>query len=917
MESEGGRCEAFHVPRLVDTVIHFSSLAQACMYRINFTVVLRGSGDDGALLSSRCVNVSVSVATAPALPATPPPPSRIHDFRNGSVLVGLSSGRRRRRRRDVHIVCSRLIVVEYMDVVVGPTLSQLVARGLTDTYDRRATDAADLLVGHDEALRQNRSFYVTGEVGLNVTEFMIGDPTVGWSVYSNPLIDLSRPFCIYVVRDNSLDGIHRRAVSEYVMVAGGGVGVAVWTVPWWWWLVIFLAVLAVAAIVFFAVVICWRTRRSSEGKRWPGAGVKVYAVRTPDDLGKCSSPGAVSTLAVSYLDAVVEDRRRRRGCVSSGRPGLDTYSDTEGDCSFVEPRPVYESSKSAKTPWRRSHCVPVTALRQYCEQYLWTDDRRALADEFSRLPDDFTGTVRAATRPSSVPYNRTQDCLPYDRNRVHLASGQYINASVVQTIGRRQFIVTQFPTAETLAQFWQLVWERNIDVIVALVAVDEPDCHPYWPAELNRAATAAIPGDMSVELAGVGVLAHFVVRELLLERFGEAGRRRVAHWQYTWWCGSDPETSIPCHPIDFVDFIQRVRDDDDYSDAGGVLVHCGTGGGRCGLYLAVDALLDQAINTGVVDVIKCVSVLRTERCGLVRSFDQYNSIYQCLCEQFDHPPSRFTALNLVSQPHPDEFQLVFVPSYFDPVRPGEPARRRVRIPFNICSVEEETVSDMLEADCSCASEVDEHPAVTFDSFIQRSVFIVSQCPRPLDADGFWDVVTESGVSCIVSLGIITSLLGNELVIPQMPGYSINTHRYLIKCKSVEKSSESVYVTMELDVSTCDGGRVLHKSCRSIKLFELVSWPCDCSVPPVSAMLQFTILVRCWQRRTTSTTTSPSPLLVFGTAQPFVGRRDRSRVAVFTALWRLMEQAELDSVVDVFAATRLTCLMLPSALINEV
>ena len=903
---------AFYVPRLVDSIIHFSSLSPACLYRINFTVVLR----DGSLLSSRCLNVSVSVSTAPSLPPTPPPPSRIRDFRNGSLLVGLSTGRR--RRREVDVVASRLIVVEYTDVDgVGPTLSQLAARGLTD-YDRRAADDADPLVDYDEALRRNQSFYVTGEVSMNATEFMIGDPTrlkraVSSSVYSNPVVDLSRTFCIYVVRQNSLDGIHRRAVSEFVVVAGAG-SVVVWVVPWWWWLLIILAVLVIIAVFLLAVVVCWRTRRRrfAEDEDSPGAGVKVYAVRTTEGSGKRStSPGGVSALAASYLDSIDEDRRRWRGRVSSGRPDLDSYSDTDGDWSFVEPRPIYDSESSTLAPLRRSHCVPVTELRPYCERRLWTDNGRALVDEFSRLPDGFTGPVSSATRPSSVPYNRTQDCVPYDHNRVPLSTEQYVNASVVRSIGRRRFTVTQFPTSATLAHFWQLIWERNVDVIVALVAVDEPNCDPYWPAELNRAAAAAaVAGDFSVELEGAGVLAHFVVRDLLLERSGEPGPRRIAHWQYTWWCGTDPETSIPCHPADFVDFIQRVRDDDDYDDAGGVLVHCGSGGGRCGLYLAVDALLDQGINTGVVDVIKCVSVLRTERCGLVRSLLQYNFIYQCLCEQFDHPQTRFSAQNLVSEPDSDEFQLVFMPAYFDPVWPGQPARLRTRNPFTIC-LADVAESHVGNADGSYSGDVDDNPAVTFDSFIRRSVFVVSQCPRPLDADGFWDVVTESGVACIVSLGVVASLLGNELVIPQVPGCSINTHRHLVECTSVEKSSESVYVSVELDVSECDGGRVLHETRRSVKLLEMVSWRDDCSVPSVSAVLQFTTLVRCWQRRTAS------PLLVFGTAQAAVGRQDRSRVAVFTTLWRLMEQAELDSVVDIFVATRLTCLLLPSALIDEV
>ena len=211
--------------------------------------------------------------------------------------------------------------------------------------------------------------------------------------------------------------------------------------------------------------------------------------------------------------------------------------------------------------------------------------------------------------------------------------------------------------------------------------------------------------------------------------------------------------------------------------------------------------------------------------------------------------------------------------------------------------------------------MDDNPAVTLDSFVERSAFVVSQCPRPLNADEFWSVVTESGASCIVSLGVVSDLLGHELVVPRQPGCGVSTRRHLVECRSVEKSSALLYAVVELDVTLCNGVcGVQHESRRSLDLFELVSWPRDCSVPPVDALLEFTTLVRCHQRRSSP---AAGPLLVFGAAEPSVGRRDRSRAAVFTALWQLMEQAELDSVVDVFAATRLTCLLLPSALINEV
>ena len=99
----------------------------------------------GQVSSRRCVNASVTVSTAPAMPAAPPPPSHIHDYRNGSLLVGLRSTDVAvyRRRRDADVVSSRLIVVEYADedeAAAPPALSRLAVRGLTDTFDRRAAN---------------------------------------------------------------------------------------------------------------------------------------------------------------------------------------------------------------------------------------------------------------------------------------------------------------------------------------------------------------------------------------------------------------------------------------------------------------------------------------------------------------------------------------------------------------------------------------------------------------------------------------------------------------------------------------------------------------------------------------------------------------------------------------------------------
>lgn len=69
--------------------------------------------------------------------------------------------------------------------------------------------------------------------------------------------------------------------------------------------------------------------------------------------------------------------------------------------------------------------------------------------------------------------NRSPDILPYDYSRVELVTTKddYINASHIRdiTVYTPPFIVTQCPMAATLADFWTMVWEQQVELIVCLL----------------------------------------------------------------------------------------------------------------------------------------------------------------------------------------------------------------------------------------------------------------------------------------------------------------------------------------------------------------------------------------------------------------------------------------------------------------
>ena len=73
--------------------------------------------------------------------------------------------------------------------------------------------------------------------------------------------------------------------------------------------------------------------------------------------------------------------------------------------------------------------------------------------------------------------NRHQDVMPYDLNRVVLQSGKddYINASYVEDLSPYcpRLIATQAPLTGTAADFWLMVYEQKVSLIVMLVSEQE------------------------------------------------------------------------------------------------------------------------------------------------------------------------------------------------------------------------------------------------------------------------------------------------------------------------------------------------------------------------------------------------------------------------------------------------------------
>ncbi|XP_030782259.1 tyrosine-protein phosphatase non-receptor type 18-like isoform X2 [Rhinopithecus roxellana] len=103
-----------------------------------------------------------------------------------------------------------------------------------------------------------------------------------------------------------------------------------------------------------------------------------------------------------------------------------------------------------------------------------------LAGEFSDIQArsaawkaDGMCSTKAGSRPENMRKNRYKDVLPYDQTRVILSllqeegHGDYINGNFIRGVdGSLAYIATQGPLPHTLLDFWRLVWEFGVKVIL-------------------------------------------------------------------------------------------------------------------------------------------------------------------------------------------------------------------------------------------------------------------------------------------------------------------------------------------------------------------------------------------------------------------------------------------------------------------
>ncbi|XP_040472903.1 tyrosine-protein phosphatase non-receptor type 7 isoform X2 [Falco naumanni] len=269
-----------------------------------------------------------------------------------------------------------------------------------------------------------------------------------------------------------------------------------------------------------------------------------------------------------------------------------------------------------------SHVLRREELQQHAQSLT------QLQEEFLKIPPNFVSPEELEI-PGRASKDRYKTILPNPESRVCLRRARsqeedsYINANYITGYaGRlREYIATQGPMLNTVTDFWEMVWQEEVPLIVMITKLQErkEKCVHYWPEKEGTY------GPFTVRVQGLSECVEYVVRDLSIQLEGEC--RQVKHILFPSWPDQQtPESAKPLlHLVSKVEEALQAA-----ASPGPTVVHCSAGIGRTGCFIATRIGCQQLKDKGEVDILGIVCRLRIDRGGMIQTSEQYQFLHHTL-----------------------------------------------------------------------------------------------------------------------------------------------------------------------------------------------------------------------------------------------------------------------------------------------
>ncbi|KAH8873072.1 Receptor-type tyrosine-protein phosphatase S [Schistosoma japonicum] len=312
-----------------------------------------------------------------------------------------------------------------------------------------------------------------------------------------------------------------------------------------------------------------------------------------------------------------------------------------------------------------------------------------------------------------------------------------------------------------------MIWEQNTSVIVMLTKIienGEVKCDQYWP---NHGVLTF--SDITVTHLETNELANYVMRSFEIRKDNE--HRKIWHLQYTSW----PDQEVPTYSTVFLMFLRRVGAITP-NDCGPIVVHCSSGTGRTGVYIAISILLERMKTESVIDIFGLVNQLHMQRNYMIETQEQYQFIYTALYESITDGNTEVSALSIV----PFDWNRV-----------------------TLCSIRGVNGSDYINASL-------------IDGYLKKNAYIACQGPMISTVEDFWRMVWEKH-SCLIVMLCSVKESGKEKCFTYWPEDKPSRYQFFVVDLTAQYTMSS-HILREFKVTDTRDGES-----RTVRQLQYIRW----------------------------------------------------------------------------------------------